>query len=80
MNYIKNKLSFKKKWCLVTGATGHLGKTICYHFAELDANIIILDLDEKKCLELKKYLIKKFNFNHINILNTFLYLVNCIID
>ena len=33
MNYIKNKLSFKKKWCLVTGATGHLGKTICYHFA-----------------------------------------------
>ena len=61
MNYIKNKLSFKKKWCLVTGATGHLGKTICYHFAELEANIIILDLDEKKCLELKKYLIKKFN-------------------
>ena len=52
MNYIKKKLSFKKKWCLVTGATGHLGEVISYSFAELESNIILLDLDEKKCQKL----------------------------
>ena len=61
MNLIKNKINFKGKWCLVTGATGFLGRKICYSFAELNSNIIIMDIDEKKSKKLKKNLTNKYN-------------------
>ncbi|OGU63096.1 MAG: short-chain dehydrogenase [Ignavibacteria bacterium RBG_13_36_8] len=43
--------SLKNKIAIVTGALGLLGKQHCYALSEAGANIIVTDLDEKKCEE-----------------------------
>jgi len=34
---------------LVTGGAGHIGRAICDAFAELGANVVVLDIDEDTC-------------------------------
>lgn len=48
---IKELFSLKDKTAIVTGALGLIGKQHCYALAEAGANIVVTDLDEKKCKE-----------------------------
>ena len=60
MKFIEKKINLKNKWTLVTGSTGYLGKKIVNTLAELGSNIIILDLNKKKCEKLKNQIKKKY--------------------
>ena len=46
--FYKNKFSLEGKTAIVTGALGLLGKEFCKGLAEFGANVVVVDLDEKK--------------------------------
>jgi NAD(P)-dependent dehydrogenase (short-subunit alcohol dehydrogenase family) len=48
--------SLKDKVAIITGALGLIGKNHCFALAEAGANVIVCDLDEKKCQEFAKSL------------------------
>lgn len=53
----------KGKSALVTGAFGHLGKTISQTLAELGADLILVDLEQSISLEYTKMLTDTFDIN-----------------
>ena len=53
-----NNSIFEGKNCLVTGATGGLGKAICKQLSERDCNIFLTSKTRSKLVQLKKNLSK----------------------
>ena len=51
-----NNSIFEGKNCLVTGATGGLGKAICKQLSERDCNIFLTSKTRSKLVQLKKNL------------------------
>lgn len=56
----KNTTSLKGKRVVITGATGGLGKELCFLLAKLDANITLLVRNEKLANKLKNELQEKY--------------------
>ena len=48
------------KFTIITGAAGFLGHYHCNSLLEMNKSIIILDINKKKLVKLKKILTKKF--------------------
>ncbi len=59
----QNNLLFdlSKKYSLITGACGLLGEQHAIALSEINSNIILVDINKKKGLILKKKLIKKYS-------------------
>ncbi|MBN1682277.1 SDR family oxidoreductase [Candidatus Bathyarchaeota archaeon] len=53
---LQEMLSFKDKTVIVTGAAVGIGKSICERLAEAGADLILIDINEKKLLETSKEL------------------------
>lgn len=68
MKIIENDL--KKKYCLITGAAGLLGEQHAEALLELNANLILIDIDSKKLFFLKKRLKKNYPYNDIIVFKT----------
>lgn len=49
MRSIKALMDLRGRVALVTGGGGHIGAVICDALAELGANIVVADIDEKTC-------------------------------
>ena len=49
------------KTCVVTGATGYLGKQICISLAKAKANVVLLSSSKSKAKTLSKYLSENYN-------------------
>lgn len=60
MKSIKDLISLKGRVSLVTGASGNLGRVISETFAELDADLIIVDINQNDLTEFKDFLIDKY--------------------
>lgn len=52
--FLKNTKSLSGKTALITGATGDLGREICFHLAGLGANLLFLDRNLQKSLKLEE--------------------------
>lgn len=61
MNKYHNKFYLDKKTIIVTGACGLLGREICNGLAELDAQIVIADIDILSSEKLQKELQEQYN-------------------
>lgn len=57
------KINFKNKNIVITGSTGFIGKAVSEKYAELNANLILIDLKQKLLLEQKRKLEKKYRSN-----------------
>ena len=55
------------KNCLITGATGGIGKELALKFAKEGCNLFLTSTNEKKLKELKKNLMKELKNTNINI-------------
>ena len=64
---IDKKFSLSKKYCLITGAAGLLGSEHAEAILEIDGNVILTDIDDKKLKKITKNIKRKFN--KANILN-----------
>lgn len=53
---MNNLFSLEGKVSVVTGALGLIGQHHCYALSEAGSNIIVADIDEKKCVEFSKKL------------------------
>ena len=51
---IKQLMNLEKRYALITGSTGYIGKEIAETLAELGANLYLLDLNENSLLEQQK--------------------------
>jgi len=60
MSFKKTKFDLSNKYALVTGAAGLLGYEHCIALLEVNANIIITDIDSYKLIETKSNLQAKF--------------------
>lgn len=58
---IRSLMNLRGRSALVTGATGHLGRLICETFAEMGANLILVDLPETPLAKHRHRLQKKWN-------------------
>lgn len=69
MNYEKwlqkNTTSLKNKTVAITGSTGGLGKEICLHLLQLDANLVLIDRNKQKQDNLKEFLLQKYSNGNI---------------
>jgi len=54
------KYDLRNKYCLITGAAGLLGEEHAHSLLEINANVILTDIDIKKLNFIKKRLIKKY--------------------
>ena len=61
-----NTSNLKDKNVVVTGATGGLGKELCFYLAELNANITLACRNEKLANSLKEEILSKFPQTTIN--------------
>ncbi len=62
--WLKNNTeSLKGKTVAITGATGSLGKEICFDLASLGAGLIFLNKDMDKSEKLKQEIVDKFDVN-----------------
>lgn len=57
---IKKIINLENRFCLITGASGYLGKHICDVLAQLNCNLILIDLDDKKLKKLKNDILKRY--------------------
>ena len=46
MTSLKHLGSLRGRYCLITGACGHLGRTFAEALAEIGANLILVDLPD----------------------------------
>lgn len=65
--FYKNKFSLEGKTAIVTGALGLLGKEFCKGLAEFGANVVVVDLDEKKAEDFSKELSYKYKVKSLGI-------------
>lgn len=56
----KNLFDLSKRYTLITGACGLLGEQHSLALSLINSNLILIDIDEKKGLQLKKKLTKRF--------------------
>ena len=49
-----NKYNLKKKFCLITGAAGMLGYEHARAILEINGNVVLTDIDEKKLILAQK--------------------------
>lgn len=59
------KYDLRNKYCLITGAAGLLGEEHAHSLLEINANVILTDIDIKKLNFVKKRLIKKYPMSKI---------------
>jgi len=59
--YLLKNFNLKNKVIVLTGSAGRLGSNFAEILSEAGANLILVDLNEKKNLKLKKQLRKKFS-------------------
>ena len=52
---ISDLFSLKEKVAVVTGALGLIGKHHCFALSEAGAHVVVADLNEMKCNNLKVY-------------------------
>ena len=57
----------KDKWLFLTGATGSVGSVIAERFAASGCNVILCDLDERKCDLLAESLSSEYSVNALPI-------------
>ena len=50
---VEEMLDIKGRTCLITGASGHVGRALTFAFAEMDCNLILLDHPKTNLEELK---------------------------
>lgn len=67
---IDNEFNIKKKYCLITGAAGLLGAQHAQALLEINANLVLIDLNFKKLVSLKKNLKKIYPEHDIIIFKT----------
>lgn len=63
MRKIKELISLSGRSALITGASGHLGRSMAFALSDLGANLILVDRDSKKLDELHKELEALFKSN-----------------
>ena len=56
----KNLFNLNKKFTLITGACGLLGEQHSIALSQINSNLVLIDINEKKGLKLKKKLNQKF--------------------
>ena len=56
-------MNLEKRYALITGSTGYIGKEVAETLAELGANLYLLDLNENSLLEQQNDLKKKYKCN-----------------
>jgi NAD(P)-dependent dehydrogenase (short-subunit alcohol dehydrogenase family) len=59
--YLNKNFNLKNKTILLTGSAGRLGSNFAKILCEAESNLILIDINEKENLELKKQLKKQFN-------------------
>ena len=64
----KNTYSLKGKKIVITGATGGLGKELCFYLAYLNAELILINRNEGKATSLKNEIITKYNDAKVTLL------------
>ena len=64
----KNTYSLKGKKIVITGATGGLGKELCFYLAYLNAELILINRNEGKATSLKNEIITKYNGAKVTLL------------
>ena len=57
---VEEMLDIKGRTCLITGASGHVGRALTFAFAEMDCNLILLDHPKTNLEELKNQISNKF--------------------
>ena len=62
---VKKLFDLKNKVIIITGATGNLGTQYADGLSQMGANVVICDLDLKKCKKLSNDLNKKYNVNSL---------------
>ena len=60
MKKISELIDLKGRCAVITGATGHLGRTFCYTLSELGCDLAIVDIDPKQCKELSDEISDKY--------------------
>jgi NAD(P)-dependent dehydrogenase (short-subunit alcohol dehydrogenase family) len=60
MKKISELMSLKGRVAIVTGGTGHIGRTFCEALAEAGAQVVVLDLSAPECEAVADDLQKKF--------------------
>ena len=74
MNYLqkrwlnKNTTSLNGKTVALTGATGGLGKELCFYLAFLGAHLVLVNRNEEKALRLKQEILNKYKDTAITLL------------
>ena len=63
----KNIFNLKGKTAVVTGGIGILGKSFCAGLASFGANVVVIDLDEKKILSFVKELKGKYGTDSMGV-------------
>ncbi len=63
----KDIFSLKGKTAVVTGGIGILGKSFCAGLASFGANVVVIDLDEKKVLSFAKELKRKYGTDSMGV-------------
>ena len=61
------RFSLKNKISVITGGVGILGKHFAKGLAESKSDLVIIDLDNEKCIEFAEKIEKKYNINCIGL-------------
>lgn len=64
---LKNRFDLSGKTAVVTGATGFLGRHFCQGLAAHGADIAVVDLDEKVCLQFAAEIKKKYRVKAVGV-------------
>ena len=66
-SFYKSKFNLEGKTAIVTGGLGILGKEFCKGLAEFRANVVVVDLDEKKAKDFSNELSYKYKIKSLGI-------------
>ncbi len=65
MKTIFELIDLKGRCAVITGATGYLGRTFCHTLAELNCNIVIVDINPDKCKEFATEISSKYGVDSL---------------